>query len=361
MIPHAGFDKTIERGPVALVPPEDSRLAELITNNRGVSQLTSNFTDQFGRRVTPSAVLIRSDAPKCIDFYAIAAFRNCIAISAVIDAWVYELTGGNAGYPLWADYYDFYPFTVGENGALMARSVASFEIDHSNNFRGQRAPHIASQSCLSFGVDEIVLERCLQQWDRRFLQNRSERASQVLFRSLEIASQAMRVPAIGTQRPTIHDFGVGIALWVSAFEILSHPRKGNANLGTVLDLLSNVDWIDKKLRATRFTVEYPRKNYRKVNLAQKFYHQLYSARNAFLHGNAVTASKLFPGKKRGGPNLLHLAPLVYKAAILAFTRSKSGAKQKVDSVALWLGMGCSQPRYELALLNCKPHKKVGIT
>lgn len=359
MIPHADFDKAIERGPLALVPLKDSRLAELITNNRGISQLTSNFTDQFGRRVTPSAILIRSDAPKCIDFYAVAGFRNCIAISAVIDAWVYKLAGGNAGYPLWADYYDFYPFTAGKDGALIARSVASFESDHSDNFRGQRAPHIASQSCLSFGVDEIVLERCLQQWDRRFLQNRCERASQVLFRSLEIASQAMRVPAIGTQRPTIHDLGVGIALWVSAFEILSHPRKGNANLGTVLDLLSNVGWIDKKLSATRFTVEYPRKNYRKVNLAQKFYHELYSARNAFLHGNAVTASKLFPGKKRGGPNLLDLAPLVYRAAILAHTGSKSGAKQTVDSVAHRSIMSVPQSHYETALLNCKPQKKVG--
>jgi hypothetical protein len=131
LIPHAGFDKAIERGPLALVPPKDSRLAELITNNCGVSQLTTKFTDQFGRRVTPSALLIRSDAPESIDFYAVAGFRNCITISAVIDAWVHKLAGGNAGYPLWADYYDFYPFTAGKDGALMARSVASFEIDHS--------------------------------------------------------------------------------------------------------------------------------------------------------------------------------------------------------------------------------------
>lgn len=359
LIPHASFEKPIERGHLALVPPGDIRLAALINSNRGVAQLTSRFTDQFGRAVKPSAILVRSDAPKSIDFYAVASFRNSIAISAVIDAWVYRLAGGNAGYALWADYFDFYPFTAGKDGTLMARSVASFEIDHSEDFRGQRAPHIVSHSCLSFGVDEFVLERCLQQWDRRFLQNRKERQSQVLFRSLEVACQAMRVPAVGTQRPTIHDLGVGIAMWVSAFEILSHPKVGDANLGTVLDLLSKADWIDAKLQSKRYKVKYRGKTHA-INLVQKFYHELYRARNAFLHGNAVTQSKLFPMQKAGGPNLLNCAPLIFRAALLAFTQAAIATTKGADlaaATAAFFTLSFAQSHYEDAMLNCKPSAK----
>ena len=182
----------------------------------------------------------------------------------------------------------------------------------------------------------------------------------MLFRSLEIACQASRVPAVGTRTPTIHDMGVGIALWVSALEILSHPRTGKANLGTLLDLLAKADWLDPRLKATRFHVEYPKKNIRRINWAQRFYCELYRARNDFLHGNPVAAGRLFPAKRSGGPTLLHCAPLVFKAALsgVLLAMRPRGAKGDVAAqVANYLVARSSQSLYEKALLRCRPGKR----
>src|SRR5207249_1968746 len=159
-----------------------------------------------------------------------------------------------------------------------------------------------------------VLDSCLQLWNRRFIQNRHEWRTRVLFRSLEIACQASRVPAVGTRTPTIHDLGVGIALWISAFEILTHPKKGSvfsptkagASKWTVLDLLEKAPWLHPQLRAKPFRVIKNSKR-KGINLVQNLYRELYRARNDFLHGNPVTADNLFPKKEAGMPTLLQCA------------------------------------------------------
>jgi hypothetical protein len=272
----------------------------------------------------------------------------------------FQYSGGRAGYPQWSDYFDLYAFTATTDDELAARSLASLEINRPDQFSGQRAPHLASSQRLSFGLDRAVLAGSLRQWDQRFLKGRQEWKTRVLFRSLEIACQASRVPAVGTRTPTIHDMGVGIALWVSALEILSHPRTGKANLGTVLDLLARADWLDPKLKATRFQVEYPKKNIRRINWAQRFYYELYRARNDFLHGNPVAAGRLFPARRSGGPTLLHCAPLVYKAAlsgVLPAARTKAAKGDLSARMAEYLVARSAQSRYEKALLRCRPGKR----
>ena len=360
LLPHTHFDGPIEHGPLALVPPGDLRLVELASRSKAVASLTSRFTDQFGEKVEPSAILIRSNSPKDIDFYAVVCFRNAVAIASIIDAASFQYSGGRAGYPQWSDYFDLYAFTATKDDELGARSLASTEINHPENFSGQRAPHLASGHRLSFGLDRAILAGCLREWDRRFIKRRQERRTKVLFRSLEIACRASRVPAVGTRTPTIHDMGVGIALWVSAFEILSHRRPGGANLGTVLDLLGAAKWQDSKLKSTRFRVTYPRGTTRNINWVQRFYHELYRARNDFLHGNPVAAGRLFPTNRSGGPTLLHIAPLIYRAALESALpdRPKKSAKGDLASQMVgYLDELRVHSRYEKAILRCRPGKK----
>jgi hypothetical protein len=360
LLPHTHFDEPVEHGPLALVPPKDSRLIELASTSAAVASLTSRFTDQFGVKIDPSAILLRTDAPKDIDFYAVVCFRNAVAVASVIDAVSFRYSGGRAGYPQWSDYFDLYAFTATTDGNLAARSLASTEINHPEHFSGQRAPHLGSSDRLSFGLDQPILAGCLRQWDRRFIKKRQEWKTRVLFRSLEIACQASRVPAVGTKTPTIHDLGVGIALWVSAFEILSHPRNGDANLGTVLDLLGSADWLDSKLKATRFRVTYPRGNVRNITWLQRFYVELYRARNAFLHGSPGAAGRLFPTKRAGGPTLLHIAPLIYRAALEAALPDppKRAPQAGLSSqIVEYMTARSNQTRYEKALLGCRPGKK----
>jgi hypothetical protein len=264
VLPHAAFGEPIESEYLALVRLEDSRLEDLCRQHATVARLVENSSDQFKRKIAPSALLLRSDAPKSVlDYYAVASFRNLVALSSVIYAWTKQLAGGCANYPLWSDYLDLYPFAPTKDyRRLMAQTVASCEVDKADEFCGQRAAHLPTADRLFFGVDNVVLDACLQRWRRRFVIGRKEWKTRALFRSLEIACQAARMPAVGTREPTIHDAGVGISLWVSALEILRQRRDDRANLLTVVTLMKGSGWRDRSLRAARYVIRYARKKYR---------------------------------------------------------------------------------------------------
>ena len=359
LLPHAAFQEPIENEYLALVPPDDSRLKALARQHTAVKRLAERFTDQFRRKLKPSALLVRSDAPKSVlDFYAVVSYRNLIAVASLIDAWTYQLGGGSAGYPLWTDYFDLYAFTPTKDyRQLMAQSVASMEIDQPTKFAGQRAAHLPTAERLSFGVDKCVLNTCLHHWKRRFVAGRREWKNRVLFRSLEIACQAARMPAVGTRHPTIHDAGIGISLWVSAFEILKQRRTDYASLKSVLTLLKRADWLDAKLKARRYSLKDRKgKVVARINYACKLYAELYRARCDFLHGNPVSAGNLFPSGERKSPGLLHCAPLVYRVALLAFLGAGSaprptGSLQRYAEACF--AHSLHQGQFEDALLTCQ--------
>jgi hypothetical protein len=357
-MPHTDFNEPIEYGPLALVPHNDQRLIELADSSKAVDKLLTSFTDQFGVREQPSAILVRSNALPKIDFYAVACFRNAIAISSIIEGSATQLAGGTAGYPLWSDSFDLYAFTITLSDNLMAWSSASHEVNDSDSFVGQRAPQIPSGARLHFGIDRDILAGCLRLWDRRFVKRRRERSTRILFRSLEIAYQASRVPAAGSHAATIHDLGTGRSLWVSALEILSHPMNGNANLQTVVDLLGRFPLEKPKLQAKRFNLTY-RGNTQKVNWLQKLYHELYKARNDFLHGNDVSLTRLYPSRKKTGPTLLRCAPLIFKAALTAFLPPPKSRQPRnlTEQTTQYLFAYQSLTRYERALYRTRYGKK----
>lgn len=113
-----------------------------------------------------------------------------------------------------------------------------------------------------------------------------------------------------------YDFGVSIGLWISAFESLVHPgRGGKSELKTVLDLLSKVQFFDAVTKRRR-TIKSGREIGRKCNAAEYLYWQLYQARNAFLHGNPVTARNALYKNGSGHIKLTQIAPLLYQIALL---------------------------------------------
>jgi hypothetical protein len=355
LLPNVSFKHPIENEYLALVPPDDERLAALVDRHPAVQKLASGFTDQFKRPLMPSALLVRSDAPSTVDFYAVACFRNLVAISSLLEGWTMRLARGTAGYPLWSDYFDFYSFTATKDGKdLIAKSMASNEADIPDDFAGQRSPHLPNPDRLHFGTEEVILKGCLPYWRKCFVRGRWSWRTRVLFRSLEMACQASRVPAVWTRMPTIHDLGVGISLWVSSMEILSHPgRKGRADLGTVIGLLSKAHWYDLKLAARRYHMKLG-KNQLRVNRICKLYKELYRARNDFLHGNPVKHGKLVPSGKAKGLLLPHIAPLIYRAGLVTFLSEgnqrwrKSIGRDPMAERALMR----QQEKYEKAVLTC---------
>lgn len=108
-----------------------------------------------------------------------------------------------------------------------------------------------------------------------------------------------------------------MALWVSAFEILAHD--GRADLGKVLTLLNSVAWQDKTLQVLDREVHFREKTIL-TNAAGTVYEVLYRVRNAFLHGNPVTAETL--SMPHCGKHVLQFAAPLFRLALTAYLELK---------------------------------------
>jgi hypothetical protein len=144
-----------------------------------------------------------------------------------------------------------------------------------------------------------------------------------------------------------YDFGVSVALWVSAFEILVHPGKnGKSDLPAVLALVSKARFNDRVLKRRR-RITY-RNQTLSGNAAEFLYWRLYMARNDFLHGNPVTPNDALykTPKQKGRATLLnHLAPLLYQVVLLSyfdwFAKSPRTKKVTPRSVSIHFSRGVS--------------------
>ncbi|MEO9336998.1 hypothetical protein ABFT80_06120 [Mesorhizobium sp. SB112] len=163
-------------------------------------------------------------------------------------------------------------------------------------------------------VDQHLFRELSKRWQKRFSVSEPDWAEIALFRSLNVANAAASLP--GGTEATIHDFGRGIALWVSAFEILVHPGpSGQANKARVLDLIALAPWRYRNLTELVHKVQMSRSSSRMVAAPGFLYDQLYRARNRFLHGEPVDWTDLHSST---GHPLLGVAPILFSMALRAF-------------------------------------------
>jgi hypothetical protein len=118
----------------------------------------------------------------------------------------------------------------------------------------------------------------MKRWQRHFLTNRQSWQDRALFRSLNMAAQATQPPA-GSDL-TLYGLCRIAALWVSAFEMLTHPRKGKAGLLLVYPMLERVKCLDKNLRKKTYLAYMTQKKpWQRRMLPCWLYGKLYCARN----------------------------------------------------------------------------------
>lgn len=326
------MNKSIGDESIAIVPHDDSRIIEIVKQSVYPKALVENFEDQFGRKSYPSFLILNDKASQHLRYIdAIVGFRNIVALSTIIKGHEHSLTRSFVAYPLYSDYFDFYPITIAkeDDGFLtQTPSVLGFD-DEFKKFSGQPSPTLAGLRHVSADPKSDLFDQLHKVWQRRYLSRRySERATRSLFRSLEMAYQASTMPF--KNYSTLYDYGTSASLWVSAFEILSHPENRNANLLTVIELLGKYDWFDKNLKRRSYVVKY-RGERKQVNLTQKLYKELYDTRNNFLHGNPVTSNRLRPLSKKNAQSITRYAPLLYKVALISFLE-KFKSKRKVKRI-----------------------------
>ena len=318
-LPDLNLTESIGNENIAIVPHNDSRIVEITKQSSYAKALVDNFGDQFGRKKYPSLLIISDTAPQHMrDIDAIVGFRNILALSTIIMGHEHSFTSTFVAYPLYSDYFDFYPISItkDDDGFLtQSPSILGFD-DEKRKFKGQTSPSLAGLDHVRARPNGYLLDQLQKAWARRYLRKRgNEWSTRTLFRSLEMAYQASSMPF--KNHSTMYDYGASASLWVSAFEILSHPRTGSSNLMTVLDLIGKYDWLHKDIKRRAYVIRYAGKR-RNVNLAQKLYKELYDTRNAFLHGNPVTSNRLRPFRNKKVQHITRFAPLLYKVALLSY-------------------------------------------
>lgn len=332
VVPNITVDEPIEGGPISIVSPNDERLFHSLQQQPERSDFFGAFRNQFGRKVIPSVLIINTEQiPLPVDVALLAGFRDLLVASIIPLGWAFvNETGENSRRRmLYSDNLSFYPFVcladTDDLRLVGSRTPASNEVDEISKFLGQTTPGIPSITLDGFSIDRFLYESLLYEWHERYVRKRSGFKLTKLFRSLNMANVAARMP--GGREAQFYDYGRNIALWISAFEILAHPGgREKSGVRAVEKLFDQVDWPSNKLRFRQYAPHWPphskKKNgHGKIILAKALYHRLYNCRNAFLHGNPVKQGDLkVPGK---GLPLHQAAPLLYRMALSGYLQMKS--------------------------------------
>jgi len=309
------ISKRVESKYVVITPLDDPLTLAIRDRSPAFSQFVDNFKDQFGRHFAPSLFFLHKNVKPNLE--AIISFRNLFAISSIVQSWERFLCRGTQlDYYKFSNYFDLYPYSLSKDEKdLIVSTPSILGLDEPAEFQGQCSPEIATSYSTSKFYDSVLFEALSKEWEKYFVnRKRKEWKSRSLFRSLEMSLRAAGLPF--RNQGTIHDYGANIALWISAFEILIHLDNDDVNLTKVLDFLGDIHFNTKKLNYKRY-IGRKYKNER-LNLIQKTYFEIYSARNDFLHGNPVKLSGLFPGQNSKCNHFTVTAPVLYKCALYHF-------------------------------------------
>ncbi|MEW6068741.1 MAG: hypothetical protein AB1610_10685 [Nitrospirota bacterium] len=124
VLPNISVKDQIGNDYLGIVPHNDNRITQ--AKDPYTKALVNNFTDQFGREVHPSFLIFSDNiSDRLRDIESFVGFRNSFALSVIIKGHEHSLTITFVAYPLYSDYFDFYPITVTKGNDGFITSVLS--------------------------------------------------------------------------------------------------------------------------------------------------------------------------------------------------------------------------------------------
>jgi hypothetical protein len=290
VLPNLDMRCTFECKHAAIVPLADYRVEKLCANHPRLAIFLSKFSEQFGDQVFPSLLLLHTDAPESyFTAEAVTAYRDILSLSVVPYARALRLHFNRASNLVFTNIFQFYPWMLDKNfEKMLLVNPALTHVHLLEEFRGQTFPEQSQASIMEGDIDWPLARELINRWIVRFSEKDAEWEDKATFRSLNMANEAARIPALTAA--TFYDVGRSLALWVSAYEILAHPGgTGKSDFNTVSTKLESVKWNDAKLKATAYTVgRLPQQK----QLATWICKKVYDLRNDFLHGNDVEPGAL---------------------------------------------------------------------
>lgn len=317
VLPNLKIEDAIDSRFIALVPRHDGRVIEIEKTHPKFRRFISGFTDAFGVKISPTVMLRHRDAPQRIwTMEAAASFRDLISLSVVPLNRALEIIYPRRHRLTWSNAFWIYPWMIDKNDEyLISSTPAQLALHLPEEFHGQSTPELPQMTLRGHDVDMSLLLELTRRWERRYTAPHPKWEDRALFRSLNMAHQAAALPA-GADA-TLHDFGRLVALWVSAFEILVHPKTSQANMRIVCDLLDKVRWQAKGAGNRRYKALR-----QKTDIAMRYpmaiwiYTKLYRARNDFIHGNPISAKQMLLPKSK--LPITRFAAPSYRLALTSF-------------------------------------------
>lgn len=314
---------TLATRSLAIVPPTDRRVTACMERVPAARKLVEGFQDETGRAISPCVLITRSGAR--LSGNAINAFRTAVAMSCVLRARAAFVANAAHTEPSWSDHFDLHPTQVNRQGRLTTYSPALVSF-HSPAapFVGSPSPYV-SHNLASLYIGTYLYRVLALEWKRLYGSRRGAGGTdpRVVFRALEVAYLAAATP--GKLGGSANEWGVSVALWVSAIEILAYAAAGaqRASHGTVHASLATFKWspsgkgLWSALDSRRYVVQLEKNLRVRSTAVQHAYERMYAARNTYLHGDPVTRSLLRPWGARV-PSLPAVAPVVFRTALAAY-------------------------------------------
>lgn len=323
---------------IAVVPPNDPRVEAIITQVPGAARLLQSFRDLTGRPYHPAALITKSNLMRRLnrDESAIVAFRNALALCIILKERAKVLKNGSAFGPTWSDFFDAFPTTVGQNGRLLTitpavRGLWSDEVKP----LCVPAPYLPHFEQIP-SWDHYLWDSLGQLWTTFYLDPRpTDDLGHRIFRSLELAYQACATPI--KNQGSLHDYGVTVALWVSALEVLAHPGKGRVAAEHVIKILGSYQWSGRMLNGRWYDVFVKNGHYIKGKFVQAAYRYLYNFRSKFLHGDRVTERLIRPFPRRQWISVIDVAPFLYRTALVETLRQRFPLARETHDINAAIG------------------------
>ena len=208
---------TIECQHAAIVSPTDNRIWKLREDHPTLTTFISKFSGQFREQVWPSLLLLHTEAPK--PYYtaeAVTAFRDIISLSVVPYAPHPDcVSTGRVGWHLQTRFNFIRGCSIKQYEEMILVNPAQTHMHVLSEFTGQSFPEQPQASIMEGDIDFPLARELLNQWVVRFSEGVATWKERALFRSLSMANEAGRIPALTAA--VFYDTGRSLALWVSAY------------------------------------------------------------------------------------------------------------------------------------------------
>ena len=295
--PQAGLTLGLEG--MALTSAKDERVAETSEWSAAAAAWVKSFHDGRWNPIVPAALIAKKGWGSLMgkDPEPVMSFLNAVSVAALLRARA-KWPGAGVRGPLWADSFDHHPIELRRDGSAL--DMATPAVIHS------QVPWTELSLTCNVGLgqsemdstDERLALRLGAAWKLRYQERLTNRATTRLFRSIEVANQALRMTSQGYR--TTREAASASVRWATSMEMLAAPGEGYVSKDDCFALIK----------------EYSCSN-GEEEIAADVFLRLYKLRNDSVHGREIGLDQLRPFGERAPP-LLSLASTVYRLALIAY-------------------------------------------